>query len=595
MLRQALQQLKKTYGYDQFRPGQADIISGIMDGIDTLAILPTGGGKSICYQLPALLMPGTTIVVSPLISLMKDQVDALERLGVPAAYLNSSLDSTTYRQVIRELMKGTYKLLYIAPERLDGEFFTQLANQLHIPLIAIDEAHCVSQWGHDFRPSYRQLASWIGRLEKRPPVAAFTATATPEVSRDIADMLGLHHPNIYVTGFARTNLTMSVVMAADKRKFLREFIQQRRDQSGIVYTATRREADEVSEFLHKLGVSVRKYHGGLDEQERAEAQELFRFDDVRVMVATNAFGMGIDKPNVRYVVHYQMPSDLESYYQEAGRAGRDGEESECVLLFGGQDVHVQRFLIERSTEDEARRKIQLDKLNRMVHFCRTERCLLHYIVHYFGEPIGEPCGKCSNCLNVSEKIDMTEEARKVLSCVARMNGKFGVSTVAKVLKGSKDTRVLQFRLNQLSTYGLLQTWKEKEISEFLYWLVAEGFATISGGQFPLVSVNAASKEVLLGETTIMRRRSVAVQTLQVEQASNEVLFTHLRQWRTNTAKHEKIPAYLIFSDVTLREIARELPQSTDDLLRVKGIGEAKASKYGDDIVIQVSNFVRGKL
>ncbi|CAH1222555.1 ATP-dependent DNA helicase RecQ [Paenibacillus plantiphilus] len=593
MIEQAQRMLKQVYGFDTFRKGQGDIISGLLEGTDTLAILPTGGGKSLCYQLPAMLLPGTAIVVSPLISLMKDQVDALGRLGVSAAYLNSSLDAATYRDVIRQTAQGVYKLLYVAPERLDGTMFESFTAQMHISLIAIDEAHCVSQWGHDFRPSYRQLANWIGRLDNRPPVAAFTATATPEVTQDIADMLRLREPNVFVTGFARTNLSLSVVTGTDKRKFLRDYLAQRADQSGIIYTATRKEAEEVCDTLTRLGISAGKYHGGLGDKERAEAQELFRFDDIRVMVATNAFGMGIDKPNVRFVVHWQMPGDVESYYQEAGRAGRDGEESECVLMFEPQDVQVQRFLIERGTTDPERRTIQLNKLYTMMHYSRTERCLLQFIVSYFGEADVPACGKCSNCLDQSEKLDMTEEARKALSCVGRLKGRFGVSMASKVLKGSREKRILEFGLDRLSTYGLLRDWPEKEITDWLYWLVAEGYMRISEGEYPTVSLAAEALPVLEGTVSVFRRRSMSAKRRAGEGAAaavNSPLFEALREWRRETAAREHVPPFMLFFDAALREIADRQPVTTEQLLSVKGIGAAKASKYGTDVIAIVRKF-----
>ncbi|WP_227872295.1 DNA helicase RecQ [Paenibacillus albus] len=594
---EALRTLKQVYGYDSFRKGQSDIIAGVLEGKDTLAILPTGGGKSICYQLPALLLPGTTIVVSPLISLMKDQVDSLNRLGVSAAYLNSSLSAESYREVVRQTAQGVYKLLYVAPERLDSTMFDSLSSQMHIPLIAIDEAHCVSQWGHDFRPSYRQLAGWIGRLENRPPVAAFTATATPEVSEDIAAMLGLRQPNIFVTGFARTNLTLSVVTGTDKRKFLRDFVKQRPDQSGIVYTATRKEAEEVSEDLMKLGIATGKYHGGLNDEERGDAQEKFRFDEYRVMVATNAFGMGIDKPNVRYVIHWQMPGDVESYYQEAGRAGRDGEESDCVLLFEPQDVQVQRFLIDRSTTDQERKTIQLNKLYTMMHYSRSEKCLLQYIVRYFGEADVPECGKCSNCLDQSAMIDTTEDARKALSCVGRMKGRFGISLAAKVLKGSREKRILEFGLDRLSTYGLMRSWAEKEITDLLYYLVAEGYLRISEGEYPTVSLTAEALPVLEGKVSVHRRQSAAAKRRETAgtnvSAANTPLFEALREWRRVTAARESVPPFMLFFDAALREIAGRQPITTEQLLGVKGVGEAKARKYGSDVIAIVRDFKEG--
>ncbi|SIQ04857.1 DNA helicase RecQ [Paenibacillus sp. RU4T] len=585
MLEEARDLLKRVYGYDSFRQGQEDIIAAITGGSDTLAILPTGGGKSVCYQIPAMLLSGTTIVVSPLISLMKDQVDALRRVGVPAAFLNSSLGAAEYREVLRAALNGEYKLLYVAPERLDAPMFGELSERMRIPLIAIDEAHCVSQWGHDFRPSYRQLAGWITRMEDRPLVAAFTATATPEVSQDIADMLALRDPSIFINGFARENLSLSVVAGADKKRFLTRFLQERPDQSGIIYAATRKETEAVHAELLRQGIPAGKYHGGLGDEERADAQEKFRFDETRVMVATNAFGMGIDKPNVRFVLHWQMPGDLESYYQEAGRAGRDGEESECLLLFEPQDVQIQRFLIEQGAGDDGRKSVQLSKLYSMMNYARTERCLQQFIVDYFGEKGVQPCGKCANCLDKSERLDMTSEAQKALSCVGRMKGRFGVAMAAKVLKGSRDKKIIQFGLDRLSTYGLMREWPEKEVSDWLYWLVAEGYLRMSEGQYPTVSLTAEALPVLEGSKTVVRRKITTVRkAAQSGGGESSPLFEALRDWRRAAAAREGVPPFMLFFDATLRELAAARPSSMDELMGVKGIGAAKAGKYGEELL-----------
>ncbi|KQO01289.1 DNA helicase RecQ [Paenibacillus sp. Leaf72] len=585
MLEQARAELKRVYGYDSFRPGQEAIIQGILEGRDTLAILPTGGGKSVCYQIPSLLLNGTTLVVSPLISLMKDQVDALNRLGIPAAFLNSSLGAVEYREVLRSAFRGDYKLLYVAPERLDAPMFSSLSEQMEIPMIAIDEAHCVSQWGHDFRPSYRQLAGWIGQLANRPLVAGFTATATDEVARDVSAMLGMHDPNIFVSGFARPNLSLSVISGADKKKFLQKFITEREEQSGIIYTATRKEAESVHDQLVRKGIAAGKYHGGLSDEERATTQERFRFDELRVMVATNAFGMGIDKPNVRYVLHWQMPGDVESYYQEAGRAGRDGEESECILLFEPQDVQVQRFLIEQGVGDTERKSIQLSKLNTMMNYSRTHRCLQQFIVDYFGEKNVEPCGKCGNCLDKSELVDRTSEAQKALSCVGRMRGRFGVTMAAKVLKGSRDKRLLEFRLDELTTYGLFSSWPEKEITDWLYWLVAEGYLRMSDGQYPTVSLTTNALPVLEGKETVMQRLRTTVKRRDSGQGGMaSPLFDALKQWRKETAARENVPPFMLFFDATLKELADARPLTEDELLQTKGIGAAKARKYGAEVL-----------
>ncbi len=590
MLAQAQHYLKQVYGFSSFRTGQEQIIQAVFDGNDILAILPTGAGKSICYQIPALVLQGTVIVISPLISLMKDQVDALRRLGVSCAYLNSSLLASEYREVISNALSGEYDLLYIAPERLDTPVFQQMLGQIPIPLIAIDEAHCVSQWGHDFRPSYRQLAEHIAKLPSRPRIAAFTATATPEAAEDIAAVLKLDHPEVFVTGFARPNLQLSVVSPASKEQFVKKFVQERKEQSGIIYTATRKETDEVHKFLLDLGIQTGKYHGGLNDREREEAQEKFRFGTWPVMVATNAFGMGIDKPDVRYVLHWQMPGDIESYYQEAGRAGRDGEDSSCILLFSASDIRIQRFLIEQSQGLQDYKENASEKLNTMINYCRTERCLQQFTAEYFGEKQVESCGKCSNCLDQSKSVDRTEEARMALSCVGRMRGRFGVTMVSKVLKGSKDKKLLQFRLHELSTYGLMKNLTEKSITDWLYWLIAEGYMTLSSGQYPLVSLTNDALPVLNGSKQVLQRSSSAVRQLTVSGNENLPAFEWLRVWRKQQAEEEQVPPFIVFSDAVLKEIAATLPLHKGELLQVKGIGSAKAEKYGEAILAQVQQF-----
>ncbi|EJS54528.1 ATP-dependent DNA helicase RecQ [Bacillus cereus BAG1X1-3] len=586
MFTKAQELLASYFGYSSFRRGQDETIKNVLDGKDTVCIMPTGGGKSICYQIPALVFEGTTLVISPLISLMKDQVDTLIQNGISATYINSSISIAEANQRIQLAKQGHYKLLYVAPERLDSMEFVDQLIDMKIPMIAIDEAHCISQWGHDFRPSYLHIHRILDYLPEKPLVLALTATATPQVRDDICSTLEINQENTIMTTFERENLSFSVIKGQDRNAYLADYIRQNQKESGIIYAATRKVVDQLYEDLGKAGVSVSKYHAGMSDHDRNEQQELFLRDEISVMVATSAFGMGIDKSNIRYVIHYQLPKNMESYYQEAGRAGRDGLDSECILLYSSQDVQVQRFLIDQST-GESRFSNELEKLQNMTDYCYTEQCLQSFILQYFGEEPGEDCGRCGNCTDDRESIDVTRESQMVLSCMIRTNQRFGKQMIAQVLTGSKNKKVIEFNFHTLPTYGLLSNRSVKEVSEFIEFLISDELIAVEHGTYPTLKVTEKGKEVLLGKENVLRKERV--ETRQIVQ--DHPLFEVLREVRKEIAQGEGVPPFVIFSDQTLKDMCAKMPQSDSELLTVKGIGEHKLVKYGSHFLQAVQHFI----
>ncbi|PKH09130.1 DNA helicase RecQ [Planomicrobium sp. MB-3u-38] len=585
MLEKARELLQTYFGYETFRTGQEQAISQVFEGSNSICVMPTGGGKSMCYQIPAMVMEGTTIVVSPLISLMKDQVDALLAAGIPAAYINSSMDFDEVRETLYDVQRGAVKLLYIAPERLDNEMFLNELQGVHVPLIAVDEAHCISQWGHDFRPSYRLISRMLELFPNNPTVLALTATATPQVREDICRILNIEERHTIMTGFERANLTFSVIRGQDRERFLKEYVQKNDKEAGIIYAATRKTVDSVYEMLLKKGIKAAKYHAGMPDDQRRAGQEQFLNDEVTVMVATNAFGMGIDKSNIRYVVHYQLPKNMESYYQEAGRAGRDGLPSECIVLYASQDVQTQRFLIDQA-QDPSRIPGELVKLQGMVDYCHTENCLQQFIIHYFGDTAAGHCGHCGNCIDDRESLDVTKDVQMVLSCVIRMGQKFGKMMTAQVLTGSRNKKILDFGFDKLSTYGILKHHSAKEVSNLIEFMISQELLAVEQGSFPTIYVPDGGRDVLLGKRQVLRKGAVVTKQI----SENDPLFEELRKIRKELADQGGVPPFVIFSDKSLQDMCARRPKTAEEFLEVNGVGANKLEKYGEAFLSAIRDF-----
>ena len=589
---QALRMLETYFGYTSFRPAQEAPIASLLRNEDVIGIMPTGAGKSICFQIPALCKAGLTIVFSPLISLMKDQVDGLLVQNIPAALINSTLTQAEFNKTMYEVRSGKIKLLYIAPERLGSNFFCNVLRALPIAQVIVDEAHCISEWGHDFRPSYRLIGEWLNSLPKRPIVGAFTATATKYVENDIKKLLGLDKANVYVTGFDRPNLSFSVIRTPKRMDYVVHYVRQHANENGIIYCATRKDVDRVYENLTRAGIKVGHYHGGLSDEVRREMQNAYADDKLQVMVATNAFGMGIDKSNVRYVLHYQMPRNMESYYQEAGRAGRDGAPAECILLYSGQDVQVHKYLIEQSIETPERQEVELRKLQSMIDYCFCSNCLRKYMLNYFGEStVWTTCDNCSSCKGSGDKVNVTKEAKAIFRAIMSTDERYGASMITSIVRGERTDRIMRAGHDALPVFGLLSNVDEKSIKGLIQQFVASGYLRSSSGKYPVLSLTAGAEEVLSGHkeveeirqyVSVPSRTSRSTSTTSRGKSSSGPggLFEHLRQHRKRLAEKAGLRPYLIFPDTVLIDLANLRPTTLGEFGNVKGVGEAKLKKYG---------------
>ena len=599
----ALQLLQTYFGYTSFRPAQESPVESLLKNEDVVAIMPTGAGKSICFQIPALCKSGLTVVFSPLISLMKDQVDGLVDQNIPAALINSTLTQTEFNKTMYDVRSGNIKLLYIAPERLGSNFFCNVLRSMPISQVIVDEAHCISQWGHDFRPSYRLIGDWLASLPKRPVVGAFTATATKAVENDIKTLLGLDHANVYVTGFDRPNLSFSVVRTPKRMDYVVDYVRRHSHENGIIYCSTRKDVERVYDNLTRAGIQTGYYHAGLSDEMRKDMQNKYAFDQLQVMVATNAFGMGIDKSNVRYVLHYQMPRNMESYYQEAGRAGRDGAPAECILLYSGQDVRVHKYLIEQGHLEPQREQVELRKLQSMIDYCFCSTCLRKYMLAYFGEIVPWlECSNCSSCNTKGERVNVTKEAKAIFRAIIATEERYGASMISSIVRGERTDRITRAGLDALSVFGYLSDVGDKEIKGLIQQFVASGYLRSSMGKYPVLSVTAGAEEVLAGHKEVEEirqevivpsrktKKSASISRSEVSRSGSGGLFEHLRQHRKQLASQLSVPPYIIFPDTVLIDLANIRPSTLGEFGNIKGVGEAKLKKYGLSFLEAISQY-----
>lgn len=599
----ALQLLQTYFGYTSFRPAQEAPVESLLKNEDVVAIMPTGAGKSICFQIPALCKSGLTVVFSPLISLMKDQVDGLVDQNIPAALINSTLTQTEFNKTMYDVRSGNIKLLYIAPERLGSNFFCNVLRSMPISQVIVDEAHCISQWGHDFRPSYRLIGDWLASLPKRPVVGAFTATATKAVENDIKTLLGLDHANVYVTGFDRPNLSFSVVRTPKRMDYVVDYVRRHSHENGIIYCSTRKDVERVYDNLTRAGIQTGYYHAGLSDEMRKDMQNKYAFDQLQVMVATNAFGMGIDKSNVRYVLHYQMPRNMESYYQEAGRAGRDGAPAECILLYSGQDVRVHKYLIEQGHLEPQREQVELRKLQSMIDYCFCSTCLRKYMLAYFGEIVPWiECSNCSSCNTKGERVNVTKEAKAIFRAIIATEERYGASMISSIVRGERTDRITRAGLDALTVFGYLSDVGDKEIKGLIQQFVASGYLRSSMGKYPVLSVTAGAEEVLAGRKEVEEirqevivpsrktKKSASISRSEVPRSGSGGLFEHLRQHRKQLASQLGVPPYIIFPDTVLIDLANIRPKTLGEFGNIKGVGEAKLKKYGLSFLEAISQY-----